>query len=67
MEPMKERRDIDFVEEARQNLKEVEYALSEGCLSTVHPNGTECVHINLTTLEGNKFCVRLSRMGFEVC
>ena len=57
---------IDFLQEARQSLEEVAYAIREGKMSNTLQCDSSCVHLNLTTLEGLRFCVRLSLRGFEV-
>ena len=57
---------IDFLQEARQSLEEVAYAIREGKMSNTLLCDSSCVHLNLTTLEGLRFCVRLSLRGFEV-
>ena len=55
---------LDFKREAEQTLDEVRYSLSEGWVSE---NTTrECAYLNLTTREGQHFCIRLSRDGFQV-
>ena len=57
---------VDFLQEARQSLEEVAYAIREGKMSNTLLCDSSCVHLNLTTLEGLRFCVRLSLRGFEV-
>jgi len=57
---------VDFLQEARQSLEEVSYAIKEGKMSNTLPCDSSCVHLNLTTFEGMRFCVRLSLRGFEV-
>lgn len=57
---------VDFKEEARQSLAEVSYAIREGVLCGKLDSTSECVYLNITTLEGEQFCVRLSWRGFEV-
>ena len=57
---------VDFKEEARQSLAEVSYAIREGMLSGNLDSASECAYLNITTLEGEQFCVRLSWRGFEV-
>ena len=57
---------LDFSQEAQQSLEEVAYAIAEGKMSDTLPCDPSCVHMNLTTLEGQRYCVRLSMRGFEV-
>ena len=57
---------IDFRTEAKQSLEEVRYAIGAGWLSQQLPDSNECVFLNLTTVEGGHFCIRLSWRGFEV-
>lgn len=57
---------VDFLQEARQSLEEVSYAIKEGKMSNTLPCDSSCVYLNLTTFEGLRFCVRLSLRGFEV-
>ena len=57
---------LNFREEARQSLAEVAYAIGEGVLSQKLHNDSEGAYCNITTLEGKRFCVRLSWRGFEV-
>lgn len=55
---------LDFKREAEQTLDEVRYSLSEGWVS--EDATRECAYLNLTTREGQQFCIRLSRDGFQV-
>ena len=57
---------VNFVEEAQQSLDEVRYAISAGWISEKLASTCECTYLNVTTLEGEEFCVRLSWRGFEV-
>ena len=57
---------VNFVEEAQQSLDEVRYAINAGWISEKLASTCECTYINVTTLEGGEFCVRLSWSGFEV-
>ena len=57
---------LDFRVEAEQSVKEVAYAIGEGGLSKSLESKTTCAYINLTTVEGRRFTVRLSQRGFEV-
>ena len=57
---------LNFRQEAQQSLEEVAYAIAEGKISDTLPCGPGCVHLNLTTLEGQRYCLRLSMRGFEV-
>lgn len=45
---------------------QVAYAIKEGVVSGHLPNSTACVYINITTMEGERYCIRLSMRGFEV-
>lgn len=58
--------ELDFRVEAEAALKEVAYTIREGGLSIALESKTTCAYINLTTVEGKKFTIRLSRRGFEV-
>ena len=57
---------VNFVEEAQQSLDEVRYAISAGWISEKLASTCERTYLNVTTLEGEEFCVRLSWRGFEV-
>ena len=57
---------IDFISEAQASLGEVSFALKRGELSESLPCSSQCAFINLTTLEGREFCVRLNCSGFKV-
>lgn len=57
---------LDFVKEAQQSLDEVRYAITAGWISEKLVSTRECSYINVTTLEGEAFCIRLTWRGFEV-
>ena len=57
---------VNFVEEAQQSLDEVRYAITAGWISKKLASTCECAYLNVTTFEGEEFCVRLSWSGFEV-
>lgn len=57
---------LDFVKEAQQSLDEVRYAITAGWISEKLVSTRECSYINVTTLEEEAFCIRLTWRGFEV-
>ena len=64
--PMSSSNVLDFVKEAEQILDEIQYAITSGWISHKLENTRECAYINITTREGEQYCVRLSWRGFEV-
>lgn len=57
---------VDFVREAQQSLDEVRYAITAGWISEKLGSTRECSYMNVTTLEGEAYCIRLTWRGFEV-
>ncbi|CAI8045811.1 GSK3-beta interaction protein [Geodia barretti] len=57
---------LEFKKEAQQSLDEVRYALSEGWVSERLESSSQYAYLNLTTREGQEYCVRLSGRGFQV-
>ena len=57
---------MDFVREAEQTLEEVRNAVNGAWVSEKLESIRECAYINITTREGQPYCVRLSWRGFEV-
>ena len=58
--------EFDLRVEAVECLKEVEFAITGGCLSRKLESTSACAYLNLTTKEDSKFTVRLTQRGFEV-
>ena len=52
--------------EAEEAIKDVSYAVSHVVVSKILPNTVDTVFMNLTTKEGESFCVELSVQGFRV-
>ena len=55
--------ELVWKEEAGRALEEVRYAIRDGW---VGDSSRECAYLNLTTREGDEFCVQLSWRGFQV-
>lgn len=58
---------LNFINEAESILKEITFGVKEAHLSKTLPCSEAAVYINLTTLEGNRYCVYLDLSGYEVC
>ena len=58
---------LNFINEAEVVLKETSFGVKEAYLSKNLPCLETGVHINLTTLEGDQYCVYLDLNGYEVC
>ena len=58
---------LNFIEEAEMVLKEITFGVKEARLSIILPCSEAGVYINLTTLEGDRYCVCLDLGGYEVC
>lgn len=57
---------LDFSVEGRMALQDVAFALKEGILSSSLPCSQQIAYLNLTTQEGDRFCVELTSSGFKV-
>ena len=57
---------VNFLTEATQSLEEVRYAITAGWVSETLASRRECTYLNITTLEGETYCMGLSWRGFEV-
>lgn len=57
---------LDFSVEGRMALQDVAFALREGELSSSLPCSQQIAYLNLTTQEGDRFCVELNSSGFKV-
>lgn len=58
---------LNFINEAEMALKESTFGVQEAHLSKSLPCSETSVYINLTTLEGDRYCVYLDQGGYEVC
>ena len=58
---------LNFINEAEVVLKETTFGVKEAHLSKSLPCSEAEVHINFTTLEGDRYCVHLDLGGYEVC
>lgn len=58
--------DVTLQIEAEEVVKEVSYAVKRVQISTVLPNCSDLIYLNLETKENKEFCVELSVRGFRV-
>ena len=58
---------LNFINEAEIALKETAFGVKEAYLSKSLPCTEAAVYINLTTLEGDRYCIHLDLGGYEVC
>ena len=60
------RGEMNWRKEAELALRDVRFAVDHCWVSEKLPSTRDCAFFNLTTVEGQEFCVRLSWRGFEV-
>ena len=58
---------LNFINEAETVLKETTFGVKEAHISKTLPYSEAEVYINLTILEGDRYCVHLDLDGYEVC
>lgn len=56
----------DWQGEAEAIINDVQSHVKEICISSKIPLTENDIHLNITTLEERKICVRLSSSGFEI-
>ena len=58
--------ELDFISEANTVLKEISFGVQEASLSQQLPCSPDAVYINMTSLEGDCYCIHLDMCGYEV-
>ena len=56
---------LDFADEGRLSLKDVESMIKDGQISSL-PCTKEEVYLNITTADGIEYCIHLDISGFKV-
>jgi len=58
--------ELNFILEASALLKEISFGVQEASLSQQLPCSPDSVFINMTSLEGDRYCIHLDMHGYEV-
>lgn len=58
---------MQWTAEARAVIEDVKYGVKDIEISELIPVTSQQIHLNLTTLEEEKYCIELSSRGFLVC
>ncbi|CAD6192017.1 unnamed protein product [Caenorhabditis auriculariae] len=53
-------------EEAVNAVRELEYAVKTVCISELLPRTAQLLFLNLTTLEGQTYCIELTERGWRI-
>lgn len=57
---------MDWTQEAQAVIKDIQKDVKEIAVSDKWPMDDTGVHLNLTTLDGDRFCVKMTCAGFEI-